>query len=81
MIRKEEEVDKMKKNIGLFNKLQFGARGSEICFLIKTLSFIKMKPKKTNFYRCPKSPTQKAASHLPYAISKYRRYREDLPNH
>ena len=50
MKRKEEEVDKIKKNIGIIKKLQFGARGSGICFLIKTSSFIKMRPKKTNFY-------------------------------
>ena len=71
MKRKEEEVDKIKKNIGIIKKLQFGARGSGICFLIKTSSFVKMIPKKTNFYRCPKSQTQTAASHLPNAISKY----------
>ena len=71
MKRKEEEVDKIKKNIGIIKKLQFGARGSGICFLIKTSSFVKMIPKKTNFYRCPKSLTQTAASHSPNAISKY----------
>ena len=46
---KEEELGKIKIKIGIINKLQFGARGSGIHFLIKTSSFIKTKSKKRIF--------------------------------